>query len=181
MSFFRDRKTSDAIVTHPTGRSQRRFVSLDATEARFHDVAHKHHSYSIKFEPALSLVQKSIAQIESRPDYGGDCSYQKNGLSTSAALRAPCRTASGCHQRHGARRAVDRRAAGIRGRLAAACYGYYILPTYPSDLATIQFDRSGTTRIGKYVINHSFILPGLIGVFSSCVFGYIMATVRGLV
>ena len=64
---------------------------------------------------------------------------------------------------------------------AAACYGYYILPTYPSDLATIQFDRSGTTRIGKYVINHSFILPGLIGVFSSCVFGYMLATVRGLV
>jgi len=64
---------------------------------------------------------------------------------------------------------------------AAASYGYYILPTYPSDLATIQFDRSGTTRIGKYVINHSFILPGLIGVFSSCVFGYILATTRGLV
>jgi anaerobic C4-dicarboxylate transporter DcuB len=64
---------------------------------------------------------------------------------------------------------------------AAASYGYYILPTYPSDLATIQFDRSGTTAIGKYVINHSFILPGLIGVFSSCVFGYILATARGLV
>jgi len=64
---------------------------------------------------------------------------------------------------------------------AAASYGYYILPTYPSDLATIQFDCSGTTRIGKYVINHSFILPGLIGVFSSCVFGYILATTRGLV
>ena len=64
---------------------------------------------------------------------------------------------------------------------AAACYGYYILPTYPSDLATIQFDRSGTTRIGKYVINHSFILPGLIGVFSSCVVGYILAAARGIV
>jgi anaerobic C4-dicarboxylate transporter DcuB len=64
---------------------------------------------------------------------------------------------------------------------AAACYGYYILPTYPSDLATIQFDRSGTTRIGKYVINHSFILPGLIGVSSSCVFGYILTTTRGIV
>jgi anaerobic C4-dicarboxylate transporter DcuB len=64
---------------------------------------------------------------------------------------------------------------------AAASYGYYILPTYPSDLATIQFDRSGTTRIGKYVINHSFILPGLIGVFSSCVFGYLLALARGLV
>ncbi len=50
---------------------------------------------------------------------------------------------------------------------AAASYGYYILPTYPSDLATIQFDRSGTTHIGKYVINHSFIAPGLIGVSTS--------------
>ena len=64
---------------------------------------------------------------------------------------------------------------------AAACYGYYILPTYPSDLAAIQFDRSGTTHIGKYLINHSFILPGLIGVGTSCVVGFILATVRGLV
>lgn len=64
---------------------------------------------------------------------------------------------------------------------AAACYGYYILPTYPSDLATIQFDRSGTTRIGKYVVNHSFILPGLIGVGSSCVAGWMLAVARGIV
>jgi anaerobic C4-dicarboxylate transporter DcuB len=64
---------------------------------------------------------------------------------------------------------------------AAACYGYYILPTYPSDLATIQFDRSGTTRIGKYVINHSFILPGLIGVATSCVAGWLIAAARGMV
>jgi anaerobic C4-dicarboxylate transporter DcuB len=63
----------------------------------------------------------------------------------------------------------------------AAAYGYYILPTYPSDLATIQFDRSGTTRIGKYVINHSFILPGLIGVFSSCLFGLVLSKFYGLV
>jgi len=64
---------------------------------------------------------------------------------------------------------------------AAACYGYYILPTYPSDLAAIQFDRSGTTRIGRYVINHSFILPGLIGVSTSCVVGYFIALSKGLV
>jgi len=64
---------------------------------------------------------------------------------------------------------------------AAACYGYYILPTYPSDLATIQFDRSGTTRIGRWVINHSFIAPGLIGVGSSCLAGYLLASARGLV
>jgi len=64
---------------------------------------------------------------------------------------------------------------------AAASYGYYILPTYPSDLAAIQFDRSGTTRIGKYVINHSFILPGLIGVSTSCLVGYLLAIANGLV
>ncbi len=70
---------------------------------------------------------------------------------------------------------------GVIVAFAAACYGYYILPTYPSDLATIQFDRSGTTRIGKFVINHSFILPGLIGVFSSCCAGYVLAMVAGYV
>ncbi|OPA74837.1 anaerobic C4-dicarboxylate transporter [Campylobacter pinnipediorum subsp. pinnipediorum] len=62
---------------------------------------------------------------------------------------------------------------------APACYGYYILPTYPSDLAAIQFDRSGTTKIGKFVINHSFIIPGLLGVGVSCAFGYIFATMFG--
>jgi anaerobic C4-dicarboxylate transporter DcuB len=64
---------------------------------------------------------------------------------------------------------------------AAACYGYYILPTYPSDLATIQFDRSGTTHIGRFVINHSFIAPGLIGVASSCIVGYLITVARGMV
>ena len=42
-----------------------------------------------------------------------------------------------------------------------ASYGYLCCRTYPSDLACIGFDRSGTTRIGKFIINHSFILPGL--------------------
>ena len=58
-----------------------------------------------------------------------------------------------------------------------ASYGYFILPTYPSDLACIGFDRSGTTRIGKFVINHSFIIPGLIAVFTSCVMGYLLVSV----
>lgn len=53
-----------------------------------------------------------------------------------------------------------------------ASYGYFLLPTYPSDLAAIGFDRSGTTHIGKYVINHSFLFPGLICVFTSCVIGF---------
>ena len=62
---------------------------------------------------------------------------------------------------------------------APACYGYYILPTYPSDLAAIQFDRSGTTHIGKYVINHSFIMVGLIGVGVSSVIGWVLAAAYG--
>ena len=64
---------------------------------------------------------------------------------------------------------------------SAACYGYYILPTYPSDLAAIQFDRSGTTRIGKFVVNHSFIVPGLLGVFVASMTGYILGMVYGFI
>ena len=55
--------------------------------------------------------------------------------------------------------------------LYGAAYGYFILPTYPSDLACIGFDRTGTTHIGKFVINHSFIVPGFISVITSCVVG----------
>ena len=57
----------------------------------------------------------------------------------------------------------------------SASYGYFVLPTYPSDLACIGFDRSGTTRIGKYVINHSFIIPGFIGIGVGCCVGYAVA------
>ncbi len=53
-----------------------------------------------------------------------------------------------------------------------ACYAYYFFPFYPSDLAAITFDRSGTTRIGKYVLNHSFLIPGFIGVFTATAIGY---------
>ncbi len=55
-----------------------------------------------------------------------------------------------------------------------ASYGYFVLPTYPSDLACIGFDRSGTTRIGKFIINHSFILPGIIGVSCACAASYLL-------
>ena len=70
---------------------------------------------------------------------------------------------------------------GIIIASSAACYGYYILPTYPSDLAAIQFDRSGTTHIGRFVINHSFIAPGLIGVISASITGYILATIYNFI
>jgi anaerobic C4-dicarboxylate transporter DcuA len=43
-----------------------------------------------------------------------------------------------------------------------AVNGYFFIPTYGTIIAAVNFDRSGTTRIGKYVLNHSFMLPGLI-------------------
>ena len=70
---------------------------------------------------------------------------------------------------------------GIAVSMISACYGYYILPTYPSDLAALQFDRSGTTHIGKFVINHSFIIPGLIGVITATVVGTLLGFVYGYI
>ena len=43
-----------------------------------------------------------------------------------------------------------------------AVNGYFFIPTYGTLIAAVNFDRSGTTRIGKYVLNHSFMLPGLV-------------------
>lgn len=53
-----------------------------------------------------------------------------------------------------------------------ASYGYFFIPNYPSDIATVNFDTSGTTKIGKWYFNHSFMAPGLIGVISACLVGY---------
>ena len=56
-------------------------------------------------------------------------------------------------------------------------YGYFFIPNYPSDIATVNFDRSGTTVIGKYLLNHSFMMPGLIAVIVSTVVGYLITNV----
>ena len=56
-------------------------------------------------------------------------------------------------------------------------YGYFFIPNYPSDIATVNFDRSGTTVIGKYLLNHSFMMPGLISVIVATVVGYLITNV----
>lgn len=53
-------------------------------------------------------------------------------------------------------------------------YGYFFIPNYPSDIATVNFDRSGTTVIGKYLLNHSFMMPGLICVTVSTIVAYLL-------
>lgn len=57
-----------------------------------------------------------------------------------------------------------------------ASYAYFFFCFYPSDLSAINFDRTGTTRIGKYLLNHSFMIPGLIGVGVATVIGYLIGT-----
>ena len=56
-------------------------------------------------------------------------------------------------------------------------YGYFFIPNYPSDIATVNFDRSGTTVIGKYLLNHSFMMPGLICVFTSTIVAYLLSMI----
>lgn len=54
-------------------------------------------------------------------------------------------------------------------------YGYFFIPNYPSDIATVNFDRTGTTKIGKYLLNHSFMMPGMVHTIVASVAGYIIA------
>ena len=61
--------------------------------------------------------------------------------------------------------------------LMPASYAYFFFAFYPSDLAAINMDRSGTTRIGKYLLNHSFMIPGFIGVGVSTVVAYTISSI----
>jgi anaerobic C4-dicarboxylate transporter DcuA len=56
-----------------------------------------------------------------------------------------------------------------------AVNGYFFIPNYGTLIAAMQFDRSGTTRIGKYLLNHSFMLPGLITTAGAVGFGLLIA------
>ena len=56
-----------------------------------------------------------------------------------------------------------------------AVNGYFFIPNYGTLIAAMQFDRSGTTRIGKYLLNHSFMLPGLIATIGGVGIGMLIA------
>ena len=55
-----------------------------------------------------------------------------------------------------------------------AVNGYFFLPNYPTTVAAINFDRTGSTRIGRFVVNHSFQLAGFITTFVSIGVGYLI-------
>ena len=53
-----------------------------------------------------------------------------------------------------------------------AVNGYFLIPSYATLVAGVAFDTTGTTKIGKYVFNHSYMIPGLITCFTSVSIGF---------
>ena len=58
-----------------------------------------------------------------------------------------------------------------------AVNGHFFIPGYPTLLTAIQFDRTGTTKIGKYVLNHSFMLPGIVTTVATVIAGLILQSI----
>ena len=56
-----------------------------------------------------------------------------------------------------------------------AVNGYFFVPNYGPIIASLDFDTTGTTRIGKYIFNHSFMIPGLLSMVFSLVFGLLLS------
>lgn len=55
-----------------------------------------------------------------------------------------------------------------------AVNGYFFIPNYPTVVAAISFDRTGTTRIGKYLLNHSFMIPGMVATIVAVGTGFLI-------
>jgi anaerobic C4-dicarboxylate transporter DcuA len=69
---------------------------------------------------------------------------------------------------------------GLLVGLYPAVNGLFVLPTYGTVLAAVSFDQTGTTRIGKYLLNHSFIIPGLVTTASAVVLAMLIVSIVGL-
>ena len=54
----------------------------------------------------------------------------------------------------------------------AAASALFLLPTYPTVVAAVEMDDTGTTRIGKYIFNHSFLIPGIVSISVACMVSY---------
>lgn len=56
----------------------------------------------------------------------------------------------------------------------AAVSGLFLLPTYPTTVAAVEMDNTGSTRIGKYVFNHPFLLPGVVSIAVAVALGFLV-------
>jgi len=72
-------------------------------------------------------------------------------------------------------------ALGIPAPILIAVYpavnGYFFLPTYGTVIAAVSFDQTGTTKIGKYLVNHSFMLPGLVTTASAVAIAMLLTSI----
>jgi len=72
-------------------------------------------------------------------------------------------------------------ALGIPAPILIAVYpavnGYFFLPTYGTIIAAVNFDQTGTTKIGKYLINHSFMIPGLVTTISAVLIALLLSSI----
>ncbi|WP_233981213.1 anaerobic C4-dicarboxylate transporter [Pectobacterium versatile] len=59
----------------------------------------------------------------------------------------------------------------------AAVSALFVLPTYPTLLAAVEMDDTGSTRIGKFVFNHSFLIPGVMAITLSVIFGFVLGSI----
>lgn len=66
--------------------------------------------------------------------------------------------------------------AGALIAMFPAVNGYFFIPNYPTLVAAINFDRTGTTRIGRYILNHSFQLPGFVATIVAIVTGFVLSS-----
>jgi anaerobic C4-dicarboxylate transporter DcuA len=70
---------------------------------------------------------------------------------------------------------------GLSPALLVAMYpavnGAFFLPTYGTVLSAVSFDQTGTTRIGKYLLNHSFMLPGLVTTVSATLMAWLLSRI----
>lgn len=55
--------------------------------------------------------------------------------------------------------------------------GYFFFPNYPTVIAAIGFDKTGTTHVGKYLLNHSFMLPGIIACVVAVLMGFLLSSI----
>lgn len=61
--------------------------------------------------------------------------------------------------------------------LFPAVNGYFVIPNYPTIVAAINFDTTGTTRIGRWILNHSFMMPGLVATAVAIATGLLLITI----
>jgi anaerobic C4-dicarboxylate transporter len=61
-----------------------------------------------------------------------------------------------------------------------AVSSFFFLPGYPTLLAAISMDKTETTKIGKYVVNHSFMLPGLVATTVAILTGFLLVKLYGI-